>query len=497
MKIKVTDSDWKSIDTDLLLYPVIENPLASGSPETGPDETLSSLVAELQQSKEWTPSKGNSIVLFAPRGCAARRVGLIGLGQGSTGFDNGSFRTAVMNIVRSLQSAPINRITAVISSISDQEEAARMLLEGIFMGQFDPGVHKSSGGKTANSLTITLASSLGQEDASLIIEQSKILADAVNLARKLSNEPGNLLYPESFVRAVQEAAAGTDLKIEVMKEKELREKGFGCLLAVAQGSCNQPRLCILEHNPDVDQAKPPVVLVGKGVTFDSGGISIKPSASMEEMRADKSGACSVLGAMLSISRLKLPARVIGIMPLVENLPGGNAQRPGDVVTAYNGTTVEIINTDAEGRLILADAIAWAVKKFQPSCLVDIATLTGACAVALGHHRAGLFSNNDSLCAQISIAADLGGEKFWRMPLDDEYKESLESKIADLKNCGDRFGGAITAAKFLESFIGETPWCHIDMAGTDYFPSGINKGTPPGFGVRTLVEFIKLKADSNP
>ncbi len=495
MKIEVKDYDWKPIDADLLLYPVSAETPATGNPENSSDETLSSLVAELQQSKEWTPSKGNSIVLLAPRGCSARRVGLIGLGKGNTAFDSGSFRTAVMNIVRSLRSAPVNRITAVISSISDQEKAGRMLLEGILMGQFDPGVHKSSEGRVDNNFTITLVSSLGQEETNLIAEQSKIISDAVNLARKLSNEPGNLLYPEPFVREVQVASADTDLKIEVMKEKELREKGFGCLLAVAQGSCNKPRLCILEHNPDSDHAKPPVVLVGKGVTFDSGGISIKPSASMEEMRADKSGACSVLGAMLAISRLKLPTRVIGIMPLVENLPGGNAQRPGDVVTAYNGTTVEIINTDAEGRLILADAIAWAVKKFQPVCLVDIATLTGACAIALGQYRAGLFSNNDKLCAQISTAADRGGEKLWRMPLDDEYKEALESKIADLKNCGDRLGGAITAAKFLESFVGEIPWCHIDMAGTDYFPSGINKGTPPGFGVRTLVEFVRLLADT--
>lgn len=492
MKIHVTDSDWKSIDTDLLIYPVSEASPPSAQPAPGPDEPLDALVAELVESGEWKPSKGSSVVLFAPRGCEARRVGLIGLGSG-TPFDSGSFRNAVMNTVRSLSSAPVKRVTAVISSMADQEEACKMLFEGIFLGRFDPGVYKSSGSAVNDSFTMTLVSSLDQEKTQLIMEQSEILSNAVNLARKLSNEPGNLLCPESFVREVYDAASGTDLRIEVMEEKELREKGFGCLLAVAQGSSNKPRLCILEHNPDQDQEEPPVVLVGKGVTFDSGGISIKPSASMEEMRVDKSGACSVLGAMLAISRLKSPSRVIGIMPLAENLPGGNAQRPGDVVTAYNGTTVEIINTDAEGRLILADAMAWAIKKYKPRCLVDIATLTGSCVVALGHHRAGLFSNEDNLCAQLLEAAERGGEKLWRLPLDDEYKESLESKIADIKNCGDRWGGAVTAAKFLESFIGETPWCHIDMAGTDFFQSGINKGTPPGFGVRTLVEFVKLIA----
>ncbi|MCK5795348.1 MAG: leucyl aminopeptidase, partial [Anaerolineales bacterium] len=415
---------------------------------------------------------------------------LIGLGS-SCSSDSGSFRTAVMNTVRSLHNAPVKRVTAVLSAFADQEEACRMLFEGVFLGQFDPGVYKSSNKAVEDSWTVDLISSLDQEKAQLICEQSEIISEAVNLARRLSNEPGNKLYPESFVQEVRKAASETDLKIEVMEEKELCEKGFGCLIAVAQGSNNPPRLCILEHNPAPGQEEHPIVLVGKGVTFDSGGISIKPSASMEEMRADKSGACSVLGAMLAISRLKSPSRVIGVLPLAENLPGGKAQRPGDVVTAYNGTTIEIINTDAEGRLILADAMAWAIKKFKPRCLVDIATLTGACVVALGHHRAGLFSNENTLCSELLEGADRGGEKFWRLPLDDEYKESLESKIADLKNCGDRWGGAITAAKFLESFVGDTPWCHIDMAGTDSFPSGINKGNPPGFGVRTLVEFVKL------
>ncbi len=494
MKIRVIDSGWESKETDLLLIPVNENAPFPEDPGSDSDKPLSGLVAELIESKEWTPSKGNSMILFAPRGCAARRVGLIGIGSANSPFDNGSFRNAVMNIVRSLKSSPIKEITAVVSLLSSQEEACGMLCEGILLGRFDPGVHKSNAAKAEDSLKVNLVSSLSQKNAGLIAEQAGILSDAVNLARKLSNEPGNLLYPELFVRAAREAAAGTGLKMEVLEEEELRELGFGCLLAVAQGSRHKPRLCILEHDPHPGQEKPPVILVGKGVTFDSGGISLKPAASMEEMRADKSGACSVLGAMLAISRLGLGSRVIGILPLAENLPGGNAQRPGDVVTAYDGTTVEIINTDAEGRLILADSMAWAVRKFKPLSLVDIATLTGACAVALGQYRAGLFSNNDALCKQVFDAAERAGEKLWRLPLDEEYKESLESKIADIKNCGDRLGGAVTAAKFLESFIGDTPWCHIDMAGTDAFPSGINKGNPPGFGVRTLVEYARLSAD---
>lgn len=497
MNTKVITEGWDSIDTDLLIYPVNEK--IPGEEEPGSDNSnfLEKLAAELQESGEWKPSRGSSLLLIHPLGCKAKRVGLIGLGPAGAEFDRGSFRTAVMNLVRSMQSVPLKRITAHISRFADQATAGRMLCEGIFLGAFDPGVHKSSRVSTGPLEKLALVSSLKKKETDRILRESEIISSAVNLARELSNEPGNLLYPEAFIRRTREAVSGTGLEIRVLEERELREKGFGCLLAVAKGSCRKPFLCVIEHNPGGDHSEPPIVLVGKGVTFDSGGISIKPSASMEEMRADKSGACSVLGTLLAVSKLNLKARVLGIMPLVENLPGGNAQRPGDVVRAYNGTTVEVINTDAEGRLILADAMSWAVEQFRPSALVDIATLTGACAVALGHHRAGLFSNNQGLCSQLFAAAETGGEKLWRLPLDEEYRESLESRIADIKNCGDRWGGAITAAKFLQSFVGETPWCHIDMAGTDFFQSGINKGTPPGFGVRTMVEFVRLNSSRNP
>jgi len=494
MKIKSTTSDWKTIETDLLLYPVSEEDLSSPGADPGRDDPLLTIAGAMAGNGEWKPSRGGSLVLYRPRGCAAERVGLIGLGKKQAGFNPGAFRTAVMNVVRSLKSGPLENITAVLGPLLPSGEACRMLFEGIYLGRFDPAVHKSGSSQLSEPGEITLVSAMAEGEALQLLEESKILAEAVNLARRFSNEPGNLLYPEAFVIKAGEELMGAGLKVKVMEEAELRENGFGCLLGVAQGSGHRPRVLILEHDPHPGKRTSPIVLVGKGVTFDSGGISIKPSASMEEMRADKSGACTVLAAMSAASRLELPTRVVGIMPLVENLPGGNAQRPGDVVRAYNGTTVEIINTDAEGRLILADALAWAVEHYQPRFLVDIATLTGACVIALGHHRAGLFSNDDALSERLCTCAGKAGEKFWRLPLDDEYRASLESKIADIKNCGDRWGGAITAAKFLESFVDERPWCHIDMAGTDFFPSGINEGTPPGFGVRTLVELIRESRD---
>jgi leucyl aminopeptidase len=230
-----------------------------------------------------------------------------------------------------------------------------------------------------------------------------------------------------------------------------------------------------------------VVFIGKGVTFDSGGVSLKPAQSMEEMKADKAGACAVLAAIQAVAQLQVPRNVVALLPVVENLPGGKAQRPGDVIRSMSGKTIEVVNTDAEGRLILADALCYAREEFDPAGIVDIATLTGACVVALGRVRAGLFSNNDAWCERLLQAANRCGEKLWRLPLDSEYRKEIESQIADVKNVGNRWGGAITAAKFLQEFVGETPWCHIDIAGVDLFHENQVLEGPTGFGVFTLTQ----------
>jgi leucyl aminopeptidase len=247
-------------------------------------------------------------------------------------------------------------------------------------------------------------------------------------------------------------------------------------------------MLILKHQSNDQRA--PILLVGKGVTFDAGGISLKPSQSMEEMKGDKSGGAAVLGAMTAIARLNITRNVIGVIPLVENLPGGTAQRPGDVVRSFSGKTIEVINTDAEGRLILVDAISWAKQQFQPEYIVDIATLTGACVVALGNVRAGYFCNQDSFSKVVEAAALKAGEKVWRLPLDSEYREDLLSDIADIKNIGGRWGGAVTAAKFIEDFVEETHWCHIDMAGLDSFPKGKDVVGPTGFGAILLTCLVE-------
>jgi leucyl aminopeptidase len=325
------------------------------------------------------------------------------------------------------------------------------------------------------------------EELKNAVEQGSILSRATNLARWLTNEPGNRIDPLSFTTHAEKLARECQLEIVVMDEADLEKKGMNAVLAVAKGSSHPARFIVLTHQGAADPEEQPIALIGKGVTFDSGGISLKPAKSMEEMKADKAGACSVLAAMKAISELRVEANVVAVLPVVENLPGGNAQRPGDVITSMSGKTIEVINTDAEGRLILADALAYTREEFNPRGIVDIATLTGACVVALGHLRAGLFGNDEGFTNEVLKASERCGERLWRLPLDREYRKDIESQIADMKNVGNRWGGAIVAAKFLQEFVGETAWCHIDMAGVDLFHEKNSIEGPTGFGVRTLVE----------
>jgi leucyl aminopeptidase len=321
------------------------------------------------------------------------------------------------------------------------------------------------------------------------IHLGRVVAEAVNLARLLTNEPGNRINPLRFADKANEVARKSGLDIQVLDEQDMKHKGMNSVLAVAAGSVHPARFIVLKHLGAEESAEKPVVLIGKGVTFDSGGVSLKPAQSMEEMKADKAGACSVLAAMQAVAQLRVPRNVVALLPVVENLPGGKAQRPGDIIRSMGGKTIEVVNTDAEGRLILADALCYARAEFDPAGIVDLATLTGACVVALGRVRAGLFSNNDAWCGRLLQAANRCGEKLWRLPLDSEYRQNIESRIADVKNVGNRWGGAITAAKFLQEFVGETPWCHVDMAGVDLFHEKQDLEGPTGFGVLTLTQLV--------
>src|SRR4051812_740273 len=315
--------------------------------------------------------------------------------------------------------------------------------------------------------------------------------EGVSLTRELVTEPANIIYPESFVERVQASLEGSGVDIEVLDRAAMEKLGMGALLGVAQGSVREARLLILKWNGGAEGSQP-VAFVGKGVTFDTGGISIKPAAGMEAMKWDMGGAGAVVGAMKAIALRKAKANIVGICGLVENMPGGNAQRPGDVVTTMSGQTVEVINTDAEGRLVLADAITYVQRNFKPSTIIDLATLTGAILISLGHEWAGLFSNTDELAGKLQQAGADSGDKLWRMPLAEPFDRLIDSPIADMKNVGPREGGSITAAQFIQRFVENgVKWAHIDMAGKAWSdkPSATYDKGATGYGVRLLDEYV--------
>ena len=337
----------------------------------------------------------------------------------------------------------------------------------------------------------TIVAPAGRTDGAAIeaaVARGRIIGACANQARALGNEPGNILTPQVFAARVVEMATVAGLTVEVFDVERIRALKMGLLLGVAQGSAEPPRLVVIRYEPPNAPAAPLLGFVGKGVTFDSGGISIKPAELMDRMKDDMSGGAAVAAAIVALARLKAPHRVVGVIPMVENMPGGRAIRPGDVLTGASGKTVEIINTDAEGRLILADAL-WYAQQLGATHLVDVATLTGACVVALGKTASGLFGSPETWVDAVRRAGDAGGDRLWPLPLYEEYRELLKSEIADLVNSAGRWAGAITAAMFLKEFVDDRPWAHLDIAGTcwaeerkAYQPKGAT-----GVAVRTLIE----------
>ena len=326
-----------------------------------------------------------------------------------------------------------------------------------------------------------------------IFGRLEAVARGVSFTRDLVSEPGNVIYPETLAAQARKLSR-LGVRVQILDEKRMRALGFGALLGVAQGSTHPPRLVIMRWNGGsrTGQGAPPVALVGKGVTFDSGGISIKPSKGMEDMKWDMAGAGAVIGVMLALAARKAKVNAVGIVGLVENMPSGTAQRPGDIVKSYSGQTIEVLNTDAEGRLVLADALWYCQKRFKPRCMIDLATLTGAIIVSLGHVHAGLFANNDELAERLMAAGKAVGERLWRLPLDTAYDKQMDSKVADVQNISSGGGaGSITAAQFLQRFVRDVPWAHLDIAGMAWSskdaPTVPQGGT--GFGVRLLDRLV--------
>jgi len=439
----------------------------------------------LVESGEVAGKSGELALLHSPAGAAAARVLLAGAGKAAR-FDAEELRKLVASAVRFLKKKKVQAAAVLLEADRAGAEFVAAAVEGALLGDFEPDQHKTDNDKRSlDAFTVVCPNGAAELDAA--VERGRILAESQNFTRALANEPANLLTPLKMAAAARQMAQEQGLDCEVLEVGELQRLGMGALLGVAQGSAEPPVLIVLRYRPLRPASMAHLGLVGKGVTFDTGGISIKPSEGMEKMKYDMCGGAAMIGAMRAIAQLKPPLAVTAFIPCVENMPGSRAQRPGDIVTSMSGKTVEILNTDAEGRLILVDAIAYA-RKQGCTDLVDAATLTGAIVVALGHIHTGLFANSDKMRDRVLHAAGAEGERMWPMPLDEDYKEGLKTPFADIANIGSRWGGAITAAIFLKEFVEDVPWVHLDIAGTAYLDDAkpnMAKG-PTGVAVRTLV-----------
>lgn len=470
--------------------------LPSGNAETDPDAVF----MKAAKAVEFKGKPRSTMEILAPSGSAVDRIVVIGLGKPGdmTAQDWLKAGGVAASKLGKAERAAIylDLPGAETDACHGAEFAMGMLLRNYGFDRFKTGKAGSaeegegeSSGTKKKKIRVTLVTAAATA-AKKAFADAEAVAGGVNLARELVNLPPNVLGPVEFAEKAEELKA-LGAEVEILNEKDMRKLGMGALLGVAQGSVRPPRLAVIRWNGGKAKEKP-VAFVGKGVVFDTGGISIKPAASMEDMKGDMGGAAAVIGLMHVLAARKAKVNAVGILGLVENMPDGGAQRPGDIVTSMSGQTIEIINTDAEGRLVLADALWYCQDRFKPKAMIDLATLTGAIMVALGTDHAGLFSNNDALAEQLLKAGTATEEKLWRMPLGKTYDKMIDSRFADMKNTGGRYGGAITAAQFLQRFVNGTPWAHLDVAGTamDSPKSEISQSWASGFGVRLLDRLVR-------
>jgi len=440
---------------------------------------------------------GSTLLLHNVPGTLCDRVLLVGLGK-ERDFRENEYRQALKAAIKTLNETGSLEAVIYLTELGVKkrdvtwriEQAVIVAMEAVY--RFDKLKSKQEDvRRPLRKLTLSVQRRNEIQEAENAVISGQAIAHGMNLAKDLGNLPGNICTPTYLAEQAKGLGKTYGLKVEVFDTPEIEKLGMGSFLSVAKGSRQPPKLIVLHHNGGAKKA-PPVVLVGKGITFDAGGISIKPAAEMDEMKFDMCGAASVLGVFKAIAQMQLPLNVVGIIPTCENLPDGAANKPGDVVTSMSGQTIEILNTDAEGRLILCDALTYA-ERFEPQAVVDIATLTGACVIALGHHASGLFSNNDPLARELLHAADAAYDRAWHMPLWEDYQEQLKSNFADMANIGGRAGGSITAACFLSRYAKKYDWAHLDIAGTAW-KSGAEKGAT-GRPVPLLTHFLMKRAQS--
>jgi leucyl aminopeptidase len=491
MKTNLTSSALDSVETELLVVFAVDTAdKKQGKPAVKvlAGGAAAKAAGSILDSGEFAAASCEMALLHEPVGCKAKRLLLVGLGKLSAP----EVRKAAGAAVRFAKPRKLREVSIAVPEGLDPTAATRAVVEGAYVGDFDPDTYRSDR-KDQSVERLNVAGSGPAVEVGF--REGTILGEAQTFARSLINEPSNVLTPTVLGERAAEMCRQVGLKCEVYGADKLKELKMGAFWGVAKGSEEPPALIVMTYEPKDAPAQPVLGLVGKGITFDTGGISLKPADGMEKMKYDMAGGAAMIGAMQAIAQLKPAVKVIGIVCATENMPSGSAMKPGDVQIAMSGKSIEIINTDAEGRLVLADGLAYA-RQLGATHLINAATLTGACVVALGQLNGGVFCNNEETYQHFTSALEASGERFWRLPVEDDYREQIKSNIADIMNTGgSRWGGAISAAMFLKEFVDDTPWIHLDIAGVAWSEEQkpwMAKG-PSGVAVRTITEWVRTYA----
>jgi leucyl aminopeptidase len=493
MQITLETKPFATLETDALVSYVFEDsdPVQGRIAEL--DQFAEGLLKRLTTSGELTGKSLEMTLVHAPRGVKAARLLLVGAGKRDK-FDSAVLRKVAGAALRYLKSRGVKQFAFVLRENEGVDTAAQAVAEGALTADFESDKYKTEkkDAKSVDSIALTGFPETDRAAAEKGLARGRVIAESQNFARDLINEPSNKLTPKTLAEKAEAMAKQAGLDVEILDEKRIADLKMGALLSVAQGSVEPPRMMVVTYTPPNPKPGAPVIgLIGKAVTFDTGGISIKPSDGMEKMKYDMAGGATMLGVMRALATLKPNVKVICVVPSTENMPGGRAQKPGDIQTAMSGKTIEVLNTDAEGRLILADGIHYA-KQLGATHLIDAATLTGAIVVALANVNVGVFGSDQPFTDKFLASAKAVGEKMWQMPLDDEYREFIKGTVADIQNIGSgKGGGAITGAMFIKEFTGDSPWIHLDIAGTawnDDAKPWLAKG-PTGVALRTLIHLV--------
>ncbi len=514
IRVQIDAGNVGEAQADTVVIPITrrgETPSALPQGLAGLDRRMGGRLGDAIRSGDFKASAGDRLTIYGPKSAKIVRCIFLGLGEAES-VDDDALRNFGGRVGRETSHPGFGRIVLAVPPGAGlaADRATTPLTEGILLGSYQFDRYKTGGKKAAGKAE---AKSKGAKSSSIVrisfvrklknltairaaAKRASLIVESQWLARDLSNEPPNTIYPETLASEARKMARAVGLKCQVMAVPELKRRGMGALLAVGQGSMRPPRMIVLEHGATPKRKKAgTIALIGKGITFDSGGLSIKPAAAMLEMKHDMAGAASVIGAMRAIALLDLPIHVVAVIAAAENMPSSKAYRPSDIIESASGQTIEIVNTDAEGRVVMADALDYAVKTYKPDAMIDIATLTGAAMMAFGPWATAGLGNNDAVLEELCAAGRETGETVWPMPLLDVHEKAMRSKVADWKNSGGRDGGISTAGAFLRGFVGDTPWVHLDIAGSgmtgDQTPLHIGGGT--GVGVRLLTEWVRARS----